>query len=359
MDLVSIKNIRIANSGLGNAFGSVNECVEALIGIQAQYQQFGEISLFHRLGELDKDILKGKYDDNEIIKLWGQRTTVHLYIPEDWKNLSAIYAPRRTWVRKHCEELGVDLDLLLEQMDSLGKSKRFVPKEELADLMGDQAKKLMTWGGVLIEASLRGQIYAVPESPKTRFYAHREWIDDASLAAWQESIDKSAIDRFLYRYFSCYGPATLEDFKHWSGLPNYAFLDAFKRMEGNLERFEVAGKMYYIPEEALYLERQNVISQVKLLGKFDPLFVSYADKGWFADAMYQKEIWRTAGHIEAVILIDGEIRGTWRYLIKGTKIQFTCYCFSRISVRDRKRIALEAERLALFLQKDLAGIKYE
>ncbi|EUJ27300.1 winged helix DNA-binding domain-containing protein [Listeria cornellensis] len=359
MDLDGVKNIRIANSGLGNSFESVVDCAVNLIGIQAQYQQFGEISLFHRVDGLTRDALDQIYARNEIIKLWGQRTTVHLYVPEDWKSLHAIYSLRRTWVRKHCEELGVNLDELLERIDRLGRSKQFVTKEELAILMGEQAQKLMTWGGVLIEASLLGQIYAVPERPNTRVYAHRKWVDGISLDSLWDSVDEHAMDRFLFRYLACYGPATLADFKHWSGLPNYTFLEAFRRIEDGLERFDIGGKSYYYPEGELDSSKLNVIPQVKLLGKFDPLFVSFADKCWFADAKYEREIWRTAGHIEAVVMIDGEIRGTWRYVIKGEAIRFTCYAFGRISVDDRKRIVGEAERLSMFLGKQLQGIVYE
>ncbi|MBC6310426.1 winged helix DNA-binding domain-containing protein [Listeria sp. FSL L7-1582] len=359
MDLDDVRNIRIVNSGLGNSFKSAVSCTEKLIGIQAQYQQFGEISLFHRVDGLTRDALDQIYARNEIIKLWGQRTTVHLYVPEDWKNLHKIYSPRRTWVRKHCEELGVDLDDLLVGIDRLGRSERFIAKEELAELMGDQAKKLMTWGGVLIEASLLGHIYAVPERPSTRFYAHRKWVDGISQDSWQDNVDEYAIDRFLSRYLACYGPATLADFKHWSGLPNYAFLDAFRRIEDGLGRFDIDGKVYYYPEGKFDLRQREVIPQVKLLGKFDPLFVSYADKGWLADAKYEKEIWRAAGHIEAVLLIDGEIRGTWRYVIKGEAIRFTCFAFGRISASDKKRVSVEAERLSVFLGKKLQGIEYE
>ncbi|MBC1514073.1 hypothetical protein [Listeria booriae] len=46
---VGIRNIRIAKSGLVEGFDSVEACAKKLIGIQAQYQQFGEISLFHRV----------------------------------------------------------------------------------------------------------------------------------------------------------------------------------------------------------------------------------------------------------------------------------------------------------------------
>ncbi|WP_430535977.1 winged helix DNA-binding domain-containing protein [Listeria rocourtiae] len=359
MDLNRIRNTRIANSGLGNSFELVENCVASLIGIQAQYQQFGEISLFHRVNGLSRDMLDEKYSRNEIIKLWGQRTTVHLYVPEDWSNLHAIYSPRRTWVRKHCEELGVDLDELLDRIDVLGRSQRFVSKEELAVLMGNQAKKLMTWGGVLIESSLLGQIYAVPERPSTKFYAHRKWVDGISTEKWLADLDGYELDRLLHRYLTCYGPATLADFKHWSGLPNYALMNAFHRIEDGLERFDVDGKVYYYPEGHMDFAKCDLMPQVKLLGKFDPLFVSFADKGWLVDIKYEKEIWRAAGHIEAVMLIDGVVRGTWRYAIKGETIRFTCYAFERISAKDKSRIVTEAERLARFLGKQLQEVVYE
>ncbi|MBC2164878.1 winged helix DNA-binding domain-containing protein [Listeria booriae] len=356
---VGIRNIRIAKSGLVEGFDSVEACAKKLIGVQAQYQQFGEISLFHRVSSgVTLDGLNRVYADGGLIKLWGQRTTVHLYGVDEWENLNAIYAPRRTWVRKHCEELGVDLDDVLGKIDSLARTKRYVGKDEIAALLGEQAKKLMTWGGVLIEASLTGGIYAVPERPKTRFYAHRKWISNESVESWTGD-HAGAMEDFLYRYFACYGPATLADFRHWSGLPNYVFMDAFRGIEERLERFDVDGKQYFLPVGDVDLARQDVVSDVKLLGKFDPLFVSFADKGWFADLKYEREIWRTAGHIEAVILIDGEIRGTWRYVIKGQNIAFTCYLFGGLSVSDKKRVKMEAERLAGFLEKELQAVSFE
>ncbi|MBC1373747.1 winged helix DNA-binding domain-containing protein [Listeria booriae] len=74
---------------------------------------------------------------------------------------------------------------------------------------------------------------------------------------------------------------------------------------------------------------------------------------------YEREIWQTAGHIEAVILVDGEIRGTWRYVIKGRNIAFTCYLFERLSASDKKRVKMEAGRLAGFLEKELQAVYFE
>ncbi len=52
-----------------------------------------------------------------------------------------------------------------------------------------------------------------------------------------------------------------------------------------------------------------------LLGKFDPLFVSYAKKNWLASEKETSLIWRTAGQIEAVLIINAQFleRGDIKY----------------------------------------------
>lgn len=113
-----IAHNRLLNSGLlQSKFSSAEDATRALFGIQSQYQQFGEISLFNRVPNLTKENLQMAYDDKGIIKIWGQRMTVHMYTPDDWFYVHDVYANKNNWLRKHADSLGRDLDEILVQME--------------------------------------------------------------------------------------------------------------------------------------------------------------------------------------------------------------------------------------------------
>ncbi|MBF2627663.1 DNA glycosylase AlkZ-like family protein [Listeria marthii] len=350
---------RLHNSGLlQTKFPTAEEATRALFGIQSQYQQFGEISLFNRVDNLTKEDLQITYDKNELIKIWGQRMTVHMYTPDDWFYVHDVYANKNNWLRKHTESLGHDLDDLLAKMEELLLREDKVPKEAFAALFGDQAKELMTWGGVFIQGSLEGKLFCVPEAPKTRFYSHRTRIDSQSFEDWLNiERNKTGLETMIDRYFSAYGPATIQDFKHWSGLRNSDYMSILeKRLENYFCYIGEDGKTYYSKIET---HEELEMDTPLLLGKFDPLFVSYAKKNWLASEKETSLIWRIAGQIEAVLIINGQFIGTWRYKVTGNKIVFLFYLSKKLTKKSQKTVEIKAIKLAEFLHKDYQGSIFE
>lgn len=350
---------RLYNSGLlHNKFSNAPVAASALFGIQSQYQQFGEISLFNRVSDVTKEVLQNDYDQKKLIKIWGQRMTVHMYTPSDWFFIHEVYASRNNWIKKHTEELGSNIDTLLAEMELLLMSDEKIPKEAFAKLFGEQAKKLMTWGGVFIQGSLDGKLYCVPESPKTKFYSHRYWINSETEESWLSTPHmQTGLEVMVDRYFSAYGPATVRDFKHWSGLPIFEFQATLGKL--------LPTYFYYLGEDGeKYYSKTEIQLEVKsekpiLLGKFDPLFVSYRKKDWLANEKETSLIWRTAGQIEAVLIINENFYGTWRYEITGEKIAFHFYLSKKLARRVQKQVEKEAIQLAIFLSKNYQGSTFE
>ncbi|HAB7241168.1 TPA_asm: winged helix DNA-binding domain-containing protein [Listeria monocytogenes] len=350
---------RLHNSGLlQSKFPTAEEATRALFGIQSQYQQFGEISLFNRVDNLTKENLQVTYDKKDLIKIWGQRMTVHMYAPDDWFYVHDVYAHKNNWSRKHTDSLGHDLDDLLAEMEELLLRDEKVPKEAFGALFGDHAKELMTWGGVFIQGSLDGKLFCVPESPKTRFYSHRSRIDSKSHEEWLNiERNQTGLETMIDRYFSAYGPATIQDFKHWSGLRNSEYTTTLeKQLENYFCYIGEDGKTYYSKTET---HDEQEMDTPLLLGKFDPLFVSYAKKNWLANEKETSLIWRIAGQIEAVLIINGQFFGTWRYKVSGEKIIFNFYLSKKLTKKSQKIVEIEAMKLAGFLHKKYQGSIFE
>jgi len=84
---------------------------------------------------------------------------------------------------------------------------------------------------------------------------------------------------------------------------------------------------------------------VRLLPPYDPYL-----RGWDRDALvperaHQKAIWRAIGNPGAV-LVDGEVRGTWRPKANGKRLKLTVTPFAKLSKRVTVALDEEAELVA-------------
>jgi hypothetical protein len=58
--------------------------------------------------------------------------------------------------------------------------------------------------------------------------------------------------------------------------------------------------------------------------------------------------------MSTVLLVDGRIVGVWRHALKTRRVVVELEPFGRLPGWARKELAVEAERLAAFYERDLA-----
>jgi len=116
------------------------------------------------------------------------------------------------------------------------------------------------------------------------------------------------LPELLHRFFATYGPATLADATWFFGFGKNE-KDKLKAL--NLDaysRFELDGSDYY------YLERtadMGDIPQLTLLSGFDPLIVSYSERGAVLPEEYKRKVILKSGICNPTIAIDGRVAGIW------------------------------------------------
>jgi len=358
-----IIRLRLYKSGIIEPFKNIEQCLTYLFGIQSQAQQFGEISIFNRVGKLKLKDLKNAYNRHDIIKIWGQRMTVHMYWKDDWKTIHQVYAHRDNFVKRGWADNQDVFEKILAELETSILEKK-VSKNEIVTLIEQAASHITNTYrdySILLQATLDGILFGIPEMPQTKYFAHRSvCIDDDDYILWGSDKEK-ALEYLLMVYFSNYGPATIADFCHWSGLTKREIQDPFNKIKNRLDLFSHKRKIYYLPQNDIHLkelDKEKNTKFVKLLGKFDPLFVSFSDKSWIVDAEQQKAIWRSAGHVEAILLIGNDVAGTWRYRMNGKNMDFTIFSFRRILKNEQKLIEREASKIAKFLSRTINKIDY-
>jgi hypothetical protein len=172
----------------------------------------------------------------------------------------------------------------------------------------------------------------------------------------QESAE--ALAELLRRFLSTYGPATREDFARWFGVQPAEVRRAFTALADELTEVEVDG--YKATVLASTLEEIKGQSPdgplVRLLAGFDPytVAISTPQRAYLLPEGTLARVYRTAGWISPVVLVDGHARGVWTYSRSRTELTVTVDTFEPVALRVRKGIEAEAERLADLLGGPLA-----
>lgn len=349
---------RLHRNGLLRPFASISDCVDKLVGIQSQFQQFAEVSIFNRCLKAPKlKAFQTLYDRHGIINLWGQRHTLHMYTPRDWGLICDVYHDKFMFPN-YTGKFALDFAEMMETIEHEGVEEAYIRKERIIEILTARLGHVLTEEDYLDYLLIRnccvqGVMFGVPAKPSIKRFASYTTVCGQKWTLDSGSTEKSLGD-MMKRYFACYGPASLQDFCHWSGLPVGLAKDALCRVEPELTMQTMNGRAYYTHGE-VELAGSN---KLFLLGKFDPLFVSYKHKDWIVTKQQEKEIWRSAARVESVVLDGVKVIGTWRHALKGNRMTVTISPMAKISPAAGKRIQRKAEKLAVFWEKQLDAVLY-
>lgn len=320
---LDLQKLRLYNNGLIDKFESADMCVESLIGIQCQYQNYALISIYNRT-----NYKCNIFSNNNLIKSWGQRTTLHIYHKNDYNLISDLYRQSDNWVYKYAKHLKIDYSKYLNSITDFfyENNKKTIEKLEIQNIIPKyKSKEIMAWSGLLILATYHKVLYGILNEEDKKLYKQNDIVDS-----------KKINSDLIYRYFKYYGPATRQYFLHWSGLK-------YKEIKEDLDKYIKKAKYLSIDKKKYYYESLPDSKEVKIsypiiLGKFDPLLISYSDKEWILNGKNKTLIWKAAGQIEGVILFSKGLKGTWHYSLKGNKIIFEINEISPLTKGEKNRL---------------------
>lgn len=337
-----IKELRLKNNGIINHYSNVYECIDSLHGIQAQYDLYAFIALINRVENFS---LKELYSNNKVVKSWGQRVTLHINTKDNMLINKTVFSNSKNWIKKYIEELGGDCNAIINQIAYANYENRSFSKMDVQNKIEHQLKKqMMQWGGILAQASIEGFIYEVIDDSKGKKYAKTE----------KKYLDRKlgydfAIYKLIEKYIEAFGPVSEKDFAHWSGLRKCDFKEYWDCFSDKYEQLRVGDEIFYYRNNGNYKNENNIL----LLGKFDPLLLAYNDKTWLVEEKYIKKIWRNAGQVEGVLIVDDSFVGTWHCNKKNGSLYFCLYEEQKL----RKRLMDEVSRRMNYIS-DKLGMKY-
>ena len=346
---------RLKRSGLVAPFPSPEECARSLGGIQAQIHPAAALALWNRTQGMDHATFeKLLYGNRSLVKLWGQRGTLHIYSTEDWPLISGAREKQMTWWEKQIVSLGGDLkeyQAILERIAKQARTMRTIGRSDLREMCPDIDHRLLSpWGGIFFKLVTQGTLCHVrPEKGEGRF-AHREnWLPHLH---WNSPSSEEANTELARRYFHSYGPASIQDLAYWRGVRVSEARRWALRLGDELTEVRFGEKELLLPvDDAESLHAPPPPARkwpVHLLYRFDPLLLGHKDKSWLIDMRHYKQVWQQAGHIEGTVLARGRIVASWRYARKGRKLSVAVEPFKTLPKYVHLAVERKARKVARF-----------
>jgi hypothetical protein len=326
-------------------------------GVQAQIMSAAQLQLWARNHTVTPSMVNDAlWKTRSLVKTTLMRQTLHL-VPADEFPLY-IAAQKKTRIGtvltrmakfKITREEAEGLSALILDFLNAGPAPRVAIVASVLPKTSKRVRAWMreSWSMVRLPVA-EGQIcYGPGEGNQATFIRTDHWLPGL------RPVEALAAQKGLFRkYLRAYGPATLNDFAHWSGI-SMVEVKALRPLL-NTELAEHDG-MLILREDAKILQfTPSHPGSVHLLPYFDVYLLAHRFKEHFLKAQFYKRVFRNQGWISPVVLIDGEIAGVWAYKLSRKTLEIEIELFARIERRVRKQIAVRAGELAELLERPLS-----
>ncbi|RIK58280.1 MAG: winged helix DNA-binding domain-containing protein [Chloroflexi bacterium] len=360
---------RLRRSGLVKPYATPVAAARALMGVQAQILPAAALALWNRTPRLTyagfEDLL---YRRRSLVKLWGQRHTLHVYDSRDWPLLHAARSVNRTWWERQAENGDYafqnytleDYRRLVEQVAELLRTRKTMGRSDLRTSGLDVPEELYNaWGGIFADLVRQGYACHAGRVGNEGHFAHRErWLPKL---AWDPPAPAEANRAMAARYFAAYGPSTTRDFLYWRAINRGDAQASLDALASDLAEVRVDGAPMHVLRAGLATLRRRPPDAeawpVRLLYRFDPYLLAHRDKGWVVDPAHYNAVWRPAGHIEGIVLAHGRGLGTWRYDRKGKGLAIQVTPFAPLPAYVAQQIPALAEQVAAFFGLPLSDLQ--
>ncbi|WP_121812407.1 winged helix DNA-binding domain-containing protein [Mucilaginibacter kameinonensis] len=340
-------NLRAYNQRLNqNKFKKPEEVIGYMSAMQAQEYAYAKWAIGLRMqSPADKTVEKAM-TTGSILRTHVLRPTWHFVLPQDIRWMLSLTAPRinagnATMYRKQEVTEAIfnkSFDVFTKAMQG-GKQ---LARAEIAKALNEAniATDDLRLTIILMKAELEQLICSGARQGKQFTYA---LFDER--APMTPVIDRDeAVARLVLRYFTSHGPATINDFVHWSGL---TVADAKAGTEENkqqLHGINVDGVNYWMGTDVDFSKVKK--TGAYLLPVYDELLISYKNR----DAMVPAKFRDKMGAITffPTIMFNNQVLGNWGRSIGKKTIDIELKPFGNLTKAQNDAIETAAHRFKKF-----------
>lgn len=343
---------------------SMLEMVSDICGLHAQVLSAAKLAVWARVADATpEDVAAALWQDRSLVKLWVMRGTLHLLPADDlplyvaagratrvghmrasWYKYFGITPQQQAAIYDAVSTVLSDQPLTRTQLVEAVVAQTGLPELGQAMLSG--------WGTMLKPASYHGNLCFGPsQGQNVTFVQPRRWLN----RELEEVEFETAMAAIIRRYLSVYGPASIKDFANWWGLEAAKSKKLIRSLGDELVEVEVEGwRGWLLADDMAEVAATTPELSVRLLPLFDPYTVA-ANRGMTAivPAEHKSRIYRIAGWISPVLLINGAVAGVWQHTQQRDHLAVQVEPFVSLTAEIEQRIAAEAASLGRFFNSEV------
>jgi len=350
MTAISVQ--RLFNQQIAESkFSAADEIVGWMGAMQAQDYPMAKWAIGLRLQDSKDQLIEAAINRGDILRTHILRPTWHFVSADDIYWLLELTAPHifsSLKFRHKFLEISDDIlkksNKLIEKALSTGSH---LTREEIAKILAKARIKtdLNRLSHLLLLAELAGiTCSGVARGNRTTYALLPKRVPHRKVYPHDESLAKLA-----QRYFNSRGPARLQDFIWWSGLPAAKAKKALELAKSNFISQTIDSEEYWF--SGSIPSHQNDNTSPYFLAAFDEFLIGYKDRSAPLAGISDKKAISNNGIFHPLLVINGQVRGTWKRTIKDDKVLIEIYLFDAHKNKIKNLKWENAERFGYFLNK--------
>jgi hypothetical protein len=349
-----ITSIRLENHQIaGTKFQKVQELVSWMGAMQAQDYSMSKWAIGVRLPGIHDDMVTEAFDKGEIVRTHLLRPTWHIVSSQDIYWILGLTSPHiKPILRPRHRDLELTESIIKKSKSVIGKllvGGNHLTREEI--MLQLQNSGISTEGQrashLMLTAELDGLVCSGKTNGQKQTYTLlEEWVPKTNLFSREEALAKLAS-----RYFSSHGPATIQDFIWWSGLPVKDAKNALEMVKSEFSSAIIDERIYWFPATNRTTQSKN--ASVYLLPAYDEFIISYRDRSDSLHSLDHKKAISENGLFRPVIVVNGKVAGIWKRRQMKDRLILIPEYFRPVSTKEQEQIEIASKRYGQFLNSEV------
>jgi hypothetical protein len=345
---------RVVNQHISKSFLKTSkEVVEWMGAIQAQDYNMAKWAVGLRLNNSTDKLIEVSYSNGEILRTHILRPTWHFVSASDISWMLELTAPHiKNSAKSRHKELELSDTVFKKCYKIITKSLQggeHLTREELG-IQFEKAKIAIN-SSRLIHIMFMAELDQVVTSGKMKDKKHTYALFSDRVSNKKFLTTEEALAELASRYFRSHGPATLQDFLWWSGLPMSKAKQAMELVKSQFHSEIIDTKIYYFDTSSTNKKIKK--GSCFFLPAYDEYIISYKDRSASLAIEHQNFTISSNGIFNPAIIVDGQVIGIWkRKIIKNTALVEPHYF--KNPGKETKQLILEAiKHYGKFLNKEI------
>jgi hypothetical protein len=340
---------------MAGKFRKAAELVSWMGAMQAQDYSMAKWAVGVRLPRSTDKAIQNAIDKGDIIRTHVLRPTWHLVAAKDVRWMLDLTGPHIIGsLKSRHRELELSPTIFKKCFAIFSKALSggaHLTREELLQILEQRTITTLEQRGahILLSAELNKLICSGPMRGKKNTYC----LFEERVPPGRKISRDEAINSLISRYFQSHGPATLQDFIWWSGLPVADAKRGLEIMRSELESEIVESKTYWFKDA---FAEKPVKDSAFLLPAFDEFIISYKDRSACLSNSHHRSTISINGIFRPVILINGRVSGTWKKSVKNGKLTVEMEFFPKEKAHKNEAIRSllkdASEKVVSFFQRE-------